>query len=116
MVLGTSLLPLWLRATLTQLTPLSQSPAKCSHPDRLGVLAPSLVAAAPRRRGLGPNLRIPLLADRDMNITREYGCLIEDKGVTFRATYWVDPEGVWRQITMNDPPVGISVDEALRLV
>ena len=106
MVFGTSLLPLWPRATLTQFTPLFQSPAKCSHLHRLGVLAPSLVAAAPRRRGLGPNLRIPLLADRNMNVAREYGCLIEDKGVTFRASYWIDPEGVWRQITMNDLPVG----------
>jgi alkyl hydroperoxide reductase subunit AhpC len=66
--------------------------------------------------GLGPDLRIPLLADRNMGVAREYGCLIEDKGIAFRASYLIDPRGVLRQITMNDLPVGRSVDEALRLV
>ena len=51
-----------------------------------------------------------------MNVARDYGCLIEDKGITFRASYLIDPKGVLRQITMNDLPVGRSVDEALRLV
>ena len=46
--------------------------------------------------GLGPNLRIPLLADRNMRVAREYGCLIEDKGITFRASYLIDPKGVLR--------------------
>jgi len=66
--------------------------------------------------GLGPNLTIPMLADRNMRVARDYGCLIEDKGITFRASYLIDPKGVLRQITMNDLPVGRSVDEALRLV
>jgi alkyl hydroperoxide reductase subunit AhpC len=51
-----------------------------------------------------------------MSVAREYGCLIEDKGITFRASYLIDPKGVLPQITMNDLPVGRSVDEALRLV
>ncbi|KAI9510350.1 2-cysteine peroxiredoxin [Russula earlei] len=66
--------------------------------------------------GLGPNLRIPLLADRNMSVAREYGCLIEAKGIALRASYLIDPSGVLRQITINDLPVGRSVDEALRLV
>ncbi|KAN0114198.1 Thioredoxin-like fold [Russula decolorans] len=66
--------------------------------------------------GLGPDLRIPLLADRNMRVARDYGCLIEDKGIALRASYLIDPKGVLRQITMNDLPVGRSVDEALRLV
>jgi len=51
-----------------------------------------------------------------MSVAREYGCLIEDKGTTFRASYLIDPRGVLLQITMNDLPIGRSVDEALRLV
>ncbi|KAI0292353.1 peroxiredoxin, partial [Multifurca ochricompacta] len=66
--------------------------------------------------GLGPNLRIPLLADRNMHVARDYGCLIDDKGITFRGSYLIDPEGILRQITVNDLPVGRSVDEALRIV
>ena len=41
-----------------------------------------------------------------MRVAREYGCLIEDEGITFRASYLIDPKGVLRQITMNDLPVG----------
>jgi len=66
--------------------------------------------------GLGPNLCLPLLADRNMGVAREYGCLIEDKGISFRASYLIDPKGVLRQITMNDLHVGRSADEALCLV
>jgi alkyl hydroperoxide reductase subunit AhpC len=47
--------------------------------------------------GLGPNLRIPLLADRNMCMAPEYGCLIEDKGITFRPSHLIDPNGVLRQ-------------------
>ncbi len=46
--------------------------------------------------GLGPNLSISLLADRNMRVACEYGCLIEDKGITFRASYMIDPKGVLR--------------------
>jgi len=49
---------------------------------------------------VGPDLRIPLLADRDMSVAHEYGCLIEDKGITFRTSYLIDLKGVLRQITM----------------
>ncbi|KAI9433191.1 peroxiredoxin [Lactarius indigo] len=59
--------------------------------------------------GLGPNLSIPLLADRNMHVAGEYG-------IKFRASYLINPKGVLRQITMNDLPVRWSIDEALRLV
>jgi hypothetical protein len=65
--------------------------------------------------GLGPNLHIPLLVDRNMSVAREYGCLLE-KGITLRTSYLRNPKGLLRQITINDLLVGRSVDEALRLV
>lgn len=34
----------------------------------------------------------------------------------FRGLFIIDPNGVVRQITVNDLPVGRSVDETLRLV
>ena len=34
----------------------------------------------------------------------------------FRGLFIIDDKGVLRQITMNDLPVGRSVDETLRLV
>ena len=36
--------------------------------------------------------------------------------VLYRALYIIDDKGNLRQITMNDLPVGRSVDETLRLV
>jgi len=70
------------------------------------------------RGGLGP-MEIPMLSDMTKQISRDYGCLIEDgsdAGVAFRATYIIDTEGILRQITMNDLPVGRNVDETFRLV
>ena len=65
--------------------------------------------------GLGM-MQMPLLADKNMAISRAYGVLKEDEGVPFRGLFIIDPQGTLRQITVNDLPVGRSVDETLRLV
>jgi alkyl hydroperoxide reductase subunit AhpC len=49
-------------------------------------------------------------------VTHEYGRRIEERGLTFRESYLIDPKGVLGQITMNDVSVGPSDDEALRLI
>merc|ERR1712098_78311 len=51
--------------------------------------------------GLG-DMQIPLLADKNMAISRAYGVLKEDEGLTFRGLFIIDPEGKLRQITIND--------------
>ena len=62
--------------------------------------------------GLGPNLRIPLLADRNMRVARDYGCLIEDKGITFRASYLIDPQGVLRYAPLFLPLLTCGVADS----
>lgn len=47
---------------------------------------------------------------------QDYGVYLEDLGHTLRGLFIIDANGVLRQITMNDLPVGRSVDETLRLV
>ncbi|XP_061079422.1 peroxiredoxin-like [Conger conger] len=70
----------------------------------------------PRNKGgLGP-MKIPLLADVQKSISRDYGVLKEDEGIAYRGLFVIDDKGVLRQITINDLPVGRSVDETLRLV
>ncbi|KAK7806479.1 hypothetical protein U0070_018016, partial [Myodes glareolus] len=70
----------------------------------------------PRRQGgLGP-IRIPLLSDLNHQISKDYGVYLEDSGHTLRGLFIIDDKGVLRQITLNDFPVGRSVDETLRLV
>jgi len=68
-----------------------------------------------KQGGLG-DMKIPLLADKSMAISRAYGVLKEDEGVSFRGLFIIDPKQKLRQITVNDLPVGRDVDETLRLV
>ncbi|XP_043854120.1 peroxiredoxin-4 isoform X2 [Dromiciops gliroides] len=70
----------------------------------------------PRKQGgLGP-MKIPLLSDLTHQISKDYGVYLEDSGHTLRGLFIIDDKGILRQITMNDLPVGRSVDETLRLV
>ncbi len=62
---------------------------------------------------------IPLVADITKQISKAYGCLIQDgddNGIAFRATYIIDKNGIVRHISISDLPVGRNVDETLRLV
>uniref|UniRef100_A0A224XIJ4 thioredoxin-dependent peroxiredoxin n=1 Tax=Panstrongylus lignarius TaxID=156445 RepID=A0A224XIJ4_9HEMI len=70
----------------------------------------------PRKEGgLGP-LKIPLLSDLTHRISKDYGVYLDDAGHALRGLFIIDNKGILRQITMNDLPVGRSVDETLRLV
>ncbi|KAG2456819.1 PRDX4 protein, partial [Polypterus senegalus] len=70
----------------------------------------------PRKQGGLGTLKIPLLSDLTHQISKDYGVYLEDQGHTLRGLFIIDNKGVLRQITMNDLPVGRSVDETLRLV
>lgn len=70
----------------------------------------------PRKQGGLGELNIPLLADKSMKVSRAYGVLDEESGIPFRGLYIIDGQQKLRQITVNDLPVGRSVDETLRLV
>ncbi|KAG8691866.1 hypothetical protein FRC11_007225 [Ceratobasidium sp. 423] len=66
--------------------------------------------------GIGPDMKITLASDKNHKISRDYGVLIEDEGISLRGLFIIDPKGILRQITINDLPVGRSVDETIRLV
>ena len=64
-------------------------------------------------------MQIPMLADVSKQISKDYGCLIQDggdAGVAFRATYIIDKAGILRHSTISDLPVGRNADEFIRLV
>ncbi|CAH8577984.1 unnamed protein product [Schistosoma haematobium] len=65
--------------------------------------------------GLG-QMNIPLLSDKNLKISRAYEVLDEQEGHAFRGMFLIDRNGTLRQITVNDRPVGRSVDEAVRLL
>ena len=51
----------------------------------------------PRKEGgLGPDLVLPLVADKSMQIAREYGVLIEEEGIALRGLFLIDPNGILR--------------------
>lgn len=66
--------------------------------------------------GLGPDLKLKLVADKNLKIARDYGVLLEEEGIALRGLFLIDPKGTLRQITINDLPVGRSVDETIRLI
>ncbi|RWS15525.1 peroxiredoxin-4-like protein [Dinothrombium tinctorium] len=70
----------------------------------------------PRKDGGLGSINIPLLSDLTHQIAKDYGVYLEDLGHTLRGLFIIDSKGILRQITMNDLPVGRSVDETLRLV
>ncbi|XP_003701377.1 peroxiredoxin 2 isoform X2 [Megachile rotundata] len=70
----------------------------------------------PRKQGGLGEMNIPLLADKSTKIARDYGVLDEETGVPFRGLFIIDDKQHLRQVTINDLPVGRSVDETLRLV
>jgi alkyl hydroperoxide reductase subunit AhpC len=70
----------------------------------------------PRKDGGLGNINIPLIADVNKSLARDYNVLIEDDGVALRGSFIIDGKGILRQITVNDLPVGRSVEETLRLV
>uniref|UniRef100_A0A4W5M7D0 thioredoxin-dependent peroxiredoxin n=2 Tax=Hucho hucho TaxID=62062 RepID=A0A4W5M7D0_9TELE len=70
----------------------------------------------PRKQGGLGAMKIPLVADTLRSISKDYGVLKEDEGIAYRGLFIIDDKGVLRQITINDLPVGRSIDETLRLV
>lgn len=70
----------------------------------------------PRKEGGVGDLEIPLLSDKSFNIAKAYGVLNEETGIPYRGLFIIDKKQILRQITVNDLPVGRSVDETLRLV
>ncbi|XP_074643838.1 peroxiredoxin-1-like isoform X2 [Tubulanus polymorphus] len=70
----------------------------------------------PRKKGGLGTMKMPVLSDLTKDISRRYGVLLEEQGVALRGLFIIDDKGILRQMTVNDLPVGRSVDETLRLV
>lgn len=69
---------------------------------------------APQDGGVGP-LDYPLVSDLNKDISFTYGVLSED-GVALRASFLIDRQGIVRHQIVNDLPLGLDVDETLRII
>jgi peroxiredoxin (alkyl hydroperoxide reductase subunit C) len=70
----------------------------------------------PRDKGGVEGLLYPLASDITKQVARDYGVLIEDKGVALRGLFVIDPEGTLRYAVIHDLNVGRSADETLRVI
>jgi len=61
-------------------------------------------------------LNYPLMSDITREVSRQYGILIEEKGIALRGLYIIDPKGLLRYQVVHDLEVGRSVDETLRVL
>lgn len=65
--------------------------------------------------GLG-GVHVPLISDSSHKLSRDYGVLVEEEGVSERALFIIDPKGVICNISISDADVGRSVDESIRII
>jgi len=70
----------------------------------------------PRDKSGVEGLRYPLASDITKQVSRDYGVLIEDRGVALRGLFVIDPEGTLRYAVIHDLNVGRSADETLRVI
>src|ERR1043166_3038115 len=56
----------------------------------------------PRDKGGVADLKYPLASDSTKQVARDYGVLIEDKGIALRGLFVIDPEGVLRYKVIHD--------------
>ena len=61
-------------------------------------------------------LGYPLLGDITKRVARDYGALLEDKGIATRATYIIDPEGNLQYSALHNLNVGRDAGEILRVL
>ncbi|XP_014261116.1 uncharacterized protein LOC106673485 [Cimex lectularius] len=70
----------------------------------------------PRGEGGVANPKIPLLADPNHSIAKDYGVYLSEKGHALRSHFVIDRRGILRHMAVNDSLVGRGTDELLRLL
>ena len=70
---------------------------------------------ARKEGGLG-ELKFPLAGDTNLQCSRDYGILLEDKGIALRGLFIIDPDGVLQYQVVHNLNVGRSVAEVLRVL
>lgn len=61
-------------------------------------------------------IHYPMLSDITKEVSRQYGVLIEDKGIALRGLFVIDPEGILRYQVVHDLNIGRNVDEVIRVI
>jgi alkyl hydroperoxide reductase subunit AhpC len=59
-------------------------------------------------------VKYPVLADTNHKISRDYGVLLEDRGIALRGTFLIDPKGTLQWMSVNALGTGRSIEEVVR--
>ncbi len=59
-------------------------------------------------------IKFPMVADPTRKLCQEFGTLIEDEGLSLRASFIIDPDGVVKAFEMHNNSIGRSSKELLR--
>jgi peroxiredoxin (alkyl hydroperoxide reductase subunit C) len=83
------------------------------------VLGASVDSVHSHKRWIKDDLKelgFPLLGDVTKRLSRDYGVLIEDKGIATRGTFIIDPEGLVQYMGIHNLNVGRDANEILRVL
>lgn len=67
------------------------------------------------KNGLG-SIKYILASDITKDVSRDYGVLIEEKGIALRGLFIIDPDGVLQYQVVHALNIGRSVEETLRVL
>jgi len=70
----------------------------------------------PKNDGGIEGVTYPILADIHKSISRDYDVLDEEAGITYRASFVIDKNGVVQAQVVHHRPIGRNVDEVIRLL
>ena len=59
-------------------------------------------------------IKFPMLADPARRVCNNYGTLIDEEGLSLRATFIINPEGIIKAYEMHENSIGRSVEELIR--
>ena len=59
-------------------------------------------------------IKFPMLADPARRVCKSYYTLIEEEGLSLRATFIINPEGIIKAFEFHDNSIGRSIDELIR--
>ncbi len=64
----------------------------------------------------GRMVNFPILSDRSLTVSKQFGILNEDAGFAYRGSFLIDPQGKVQWSVVNPQPVGRSIEETLRVI
>lgn len=70
----------------------------------------------PKNDGGIEGVTYPILADIHKSIARDYDVLDEAEGITYRASFVIDKNGIVQAQVVHHRPIGRNVDEVVRLL